>query len=177
MNHRQTIRLCGYDYTREGVYFVTICAHRHKGVFGNVVDGEVCLDTFGRIVSDEWIGSAKIRTEVCMDVRLVTPDHVHVVILPPDADPAVDYSDPHGYRMDVWNRPSGSTGLPGRGVGATGRSPLRGPPPRSLGAMMAGYKCAATKRINRVRGTPGAPVWTSKCPVGRGLTLPPPLND
>jgi len=24
---------------------------------------------------------------------------------------------------------------------------------------MAGFKCAATKRINRVRGTPGAPVW------------------
>ena len=34
-----------------------------------------------------------------------------------------------------------------------------GPPPRSIGALMAGFKSASTKRINAARGTPGARVW------------------
>ena len=32
-------------------------------------------------------------------------------------------------------------------------------PARSLGSFVAGYKGAATKRINVIRGTPGHPVW------------------
>lgn len=51
-------------------------------------------------------------------------------------------------------------------VGATGRSPLRqkrvskpGPPPRSLGSFVAGFKAAVTKHVNQMRGTPGEPVW------------------
>jgi REP element-mobilizing transposase RayT len=34
-----------------------------------------------------------------------------------------------------------------------------GPAPRSLGSFVAGFKSAATKRINQRRGTPGAAVW------------------
>lgn len=42
----------------------------------------------------------------------------------------------------------------------TGRSPLRsGPSPHSLGAFVAGFKAAATKRINEIRHSLGAPVW------------------
>jgi len=31
--------------------------------------------------------------------------------------------------------------------------------PRSLAAFIAGFKSAATKRVNRHRGMPGVPVW------------------
>jgi REP element-mobilizing transposase RayT len=34
-----------------------------------------------------------------------------------------------------------------------------GPAPQSLGSFVAGFKSAATKRINQRRGTPGAAVW------------------
>ena len=34
-----------------------------------------------------------------------------------------------------------------------------GSSPKSLGSFIAGYKSAVTKRINRIRKTPGAPVW------------------
>ncbi len=48
-------------------------------------------------------------------------------------------------------------------VGAHGRAPLQRPslyrPPKSLGALIAGFKSAVTKRINESRETPGAPVW------------------
>ncbi len=51
-------------------------------------------------------------------------------------------------------------------VGATGRSPLpagakvdAGLPSKSLGAFIAGYKSSVTREINKVRGSPGKPVW------------------
>ncbi len=34
-----------------------------------------------------------------------------------------------------------------------------GPRPRSIGALVAGFKASATKEINEKRGTPGHPVW------------------
>ena len=34
-----------------------------------------------------------------------------------------------------------------------------GPAPKSFGALVAGFKSAATKRINEIRHAPGAPVW------------------
>ena len=43
-------------------------------------------------------------------------------------------------------------------VGAHGRAPLQRPP-RSLSSFIGGYKSAVTKRINVLRGVPGAPVW------------------
>ncbi len=48
-------------------------------------------------------------------------------------------------------------------MGATHASPLplrpSGPPRRSIGAIVGSYKSVVSKRINELRGTPGAPVW------------------
>jgi putative transposase len=43
-------------------------------------------------------------------------------------------------------------------VGAHGRTPLHRKP-RSSSSFVAGFKSAATKRINAIRGNPGTPVW------------------
>jgi REP element-mobilizing transposase RayT len=47
-------------------------------------------------------------------------------------------------------------------VGADSRPPLPGQfnrPPKSLGAFVAGFKSAVTKRVNQTRATPGVPLW------------------
>jgi len=36
---------------------------------------------------------------------------------------------------------------------------MPGPAPKSLGAFIAGFKSAVTRRINGLRGTPGLPLW------------------
>jgi hypothetical protein len=47
-HHRRSIRLKGYDYSRPGAYFVTICIHdRAQRLFGNVVDGKMVLNDAG----------------------------------------------------------------------------------------------------------------------------------
>ena len=125
--HRRSIRIRGYDYWQGGMYFVTICTRDRESLFGEVVDGDVRLNKFGHIVREEWEISAVIRREIELDAFVVMPNHVHGIVI-----------------ITVGN------------VGATGRSPLRsGPPKRSLGALVGGFKSAVTKRINDLRGTPG----------------------
>ena len=36
IHHRHSIRLKGYDYSQEGLYFITICTQNHKHLFGEI---------------------------------------------------------------------------------------------------------------------------------------------
>ncbi len=141
--HRRSIRLKGYDYSRQGAYFVTIVTWNRLCLFGEVVDEKMVLNDLGLIVQGEWFRSADVRREIELhpDELVVMPNHLHGI---------------------VWIVGEGDKSA--ADVGATGRSPLRehpprGPVPRSLGSFMAGFKSAATKRVNTMRGAPGAPVW------------------
>ncbi len=136
---RRSIRLRAYDYAQSGAYLVTICAHQRRCLFGEIANGEMQLSPYGEIVREEWFRSAEIRREIELypEEFVVMPNHIHGIIW------IVEYGGPN----DSQER-----------VGATGRSP-RGPPPRSLASFIAGFKSAATRRINALRGTPGAPVW------------------
>ena len=65
----------------------------------------------------------------------------------------------HGMRPNVAPPISLYRGSDGAAKGkAHGRAPLHRPA-KSLGAFIAGFKSACTKRINEIRSTPGLPVW------------------
>jgi putative transposase len=50
-HNRRSIRLRNWDYSRPGVYFITVCAHdHHEQFFGNVKNGEMELNEYGNIV-------------------------------------------------------------------------------------------------------------------------------
>ena len=139
---RKSIRLQGYDYSQPGVYFVTICTHDRNCLFGEIVDGRMILNEMGEIVESEWIKSPEIRSEIELDVFQIMPNHFHAVV----------------FIMDLHDDDSA--------VGATGRSPLqsnpnpsKGPRPKSLSSLIAGFKSAVTTNINHFRGIPGAKLW------------------
>ena len=136
--NRRSIRLKGYDYSRSGGYFITVCVRNRECLFGEIRDGEMRLNEWGRIVADEWMKTARIRNEIELDEWVIMPNHFHGIII---------------VRATV---------------GATGRSPVHGaggaggaagPKSKSIGAVMAGFKSAVTKRINMIRKTPGARIW------------------
>lgn len=70
----------GYDYSRSGDYFVTICTFNKECVLGRIVDGEMQLSACGRLAYDEWSRSGQIRREVELDVFVVMPNHVHGIV-------------------------------------------------------------------------------------------------
>lgn len=154
-HHRRSIRLPGYDYTQAGRYFITIVTHERACLFGEVVNGAMRLNAWGEIVRAEWFQTAVVRPYVVLDPDefVVMPNHVHGII---------------------WIVGDDGGGV---GGGCRGAAPLRpydgdGNPPQrpggvipnnvvagSLGAIVRAYKSAVAKRINALRGTPGAPVW------------------
>lgn len=131
-HRRRFIRLPDYDYAQTWSYFITVCIQDRDCLFGEVVDGEMRLNEAGVIVHEEWLRTEAIRPEVKLDIFQVMPNHVHGIVFI-------------------------TVGTPGM-VGAHGCAPLHRAP-KSLGSLVAGFKSAATKRINQARGTPGQPVW------------------
>jgi REP element-mobilizing transposase RayT len=138
---RRSIRLCGYDYSLAGAYFITICTQDRACLFGDVVDGEMRLNYAGKIVHDEWLRTADMRSNVELDAFVVMPNHFHAIVFLND--------EPR--RGDRPVAPTQST--------ANTMARPAGPTPHSIGAIMAGFKSASTKHINEIRHTRGAPVW------------------
>lgn len=131
-HHRRSIRLQGYNYSLPGAYFVTMCVQNRVCLFGEIENGKMVLNEAGRIVYDEWVKSAELRNEIKLDEFVVMPNHLHGIIM--ITEPACKGD---------------------RRVAPT----TNGPKPNSIGAMIAGFKSAAAKRINCLRRTPGVPVW------------------
>lgn len=144
--HRKSIRLKEYDYSQAGAYFVTICAHERQCVFSEIADGQLRLNEIGRIVEDEWRKTAEIRGNVEMDVSVIMPNHLHGILIITDS--AV------GATRDIAN---------GRGMArhapTTMQRKFGQPIPGTLPTIIGAFKSAVTKRINKLRNTPNAPVW------------------
>ena len=79
--HRRSIRLKGYDYSQPGAYFVTICAHNKKCVLGEIVDGNMDLNEFGKVVEKEWLKTFDMRNNLVLGEYVVMPNHFYGIIM------------------------------------------------------------------------------------------------
>ncbi len=97
--HRKQIRLPKYNYSQNGVYFITICAHNHKCIFGSIknplkinaiypdnVGYGACdipfveLSHSGEIV-DKYINFMGGKYDyVNIDKYIIMPNHIHLLI-------------------------------------------------------------------------------------------------
>lgn len=80
-HNRVSIRLKGYDYSRAGLYFITICCHHKVPRFGVVVNGKMELNEFGKIAYAEWLKLSERFSNVELDAFQIMPDHMHGIIL------------------------------------------------------------------------------------------------
>jgi len=140
-------RAAWWDYANPGAYFITICTHDRKHLFGQIYNGEMYLSPIGQIVDDEWHKSFKIRAELFCDAWIIMPNHIHAILrIEPTNGDAPNPVQTHGRASLTTNTP--------RGVAY--RSP------KSISSFMAGFKSAATTRINKYRNTPRLPIWQTR---------------
>ena len=80
IHHRRSIRLPEYDYSQEGMYFITLCTHERVPRFGTITDGEMELNDIGRMVG-EWyhLLEEKYPHIVCREY-VIMPNHFHCII-------------------------------------------------------------------------------------------------
>ena len=81
IHHRRSIRLKGYDYSRAGLYFVTICCQYRICRFGKIANGEVVLNDAGKMV-DKWCLELSSKfADIAMDTYIIMPNHFHAIIV------------------------------------------------------------------------------------------------
>jgi REP element-mobilizing transposase RayT len=102
-----TNRLWGYDYTRDGAYFITICTKKHICYLGDIVVEKglrpfstnnrsdyhnlnykchpksrtiLNLSDEGKIVSDCWFDLPNHYYNIILDEFIVMPNHIHGIL-------------------------------------------------------------------------------------------------
>jgi len=80
IHHRRSIRLKGYDYSRAGLYFITICCQDRVCFFGHVENGKMILNDAGNMVA-KWYFELenKYPDKKCREM-IVMPNHIHCIV-------------------------------------------------------------------------------------------------
>lgn len=129
-HHRRSIRLKGYNYAQAGAYFVTIVTHERAYWFGEIYEGEMCLNEVGHLVVDHWLGLPSRFGSVDLDAFVVMPNHIHGIIVIAD-----------GYTNSSGSSEADATRQNGRGATAA-KSP-------TLGEVVRTFKAVSTHIIRR----------------------------
>jgi putative transposase len=81
LRKRKSIRLKEYDYSSPGEYFVTICTHDQKCIFGDVINEEMHLSQEGIIARHYWMEIPEHFHNAVLDEFIIMPNHVHGIII------------------------------------------------------------------------------------------------
>ena len=108
IHHRRSIRLRGYDYSREAAYFITICAQDRRCIFGSIENGEMKLNELGCIAHQAWAKLPERWPHLELGAFQIMPNHMHGILIishhppvratlavaPPDAQENTEQSGP-----------------------------------------------------------------------------------
>ena len=106
-HHRRSIRLRGYDYSQNGLYFITICCFNMESKFVTIKNGEMTLNLYGKIAYQHWLNLAERFSNFQLDVFQIMPNHMHAILVLND-------------KIGGWDDGSGVSGIGADGIGASG---------------------------------------------------------
>lgn len=140
----KSARLEGYDYSKAGLYFITICTHGMKHYFGKVVNNGMQLSEIGKIAENEWHDSLNHRKNIVLHEFVVMPNHIHGII------EIVEKNDT--YCMDDVRCRDVARIVSTVGTEQTKSSQMKKILPKSgsLGRIIGGYKSAVTKNAHQL---------------------------
>lgn len=79
--NRRSIRLQEYDYSQDGLYFITICVQDKACLFGGIENDEMVLNEAGRMVK-KWCAELSHKfPDIIMDTYIIMPNHFHAIII------------------------------------------------------------------------------------------------
>jgi REP element-mobilizing transposase RayT len=167
-HHRKSTRLNGYDYSSAGAYFVTICVKNRECLLGEIQNGKMILNDFGNIIDYHWKNIPSHFQNVDLDQFIVMPNHLHGILWLVDDDDMATYL--------AGAKHSGQSISSKHDDVARNASPLhrsnhpehrphyhpnrpKGTKPGSLSAIIQNFTSITTRKINRIRKTPGEKLW------------------
>ncbi|WP_293732333.1 transposase [uncultured Parabacteroides sp.] len=130
IHHRHSIRLQGYDYSQEGLYFITMCVQNRKCIFGEINNGEMILNDNGKIIEKTWLDLPNHNPHIELNIFCIMPNHIHAVI-------------------EI-------TAHVGAGSKPAQNNPF---PNHSLSEIVRQFKTFSSRHINQLSCKQGHPVW------------------
>ena len=79
--HRKRNRLHEWDYSTPHWYYVTICTHNHRELFGEIIDGKMILNEYGEIIQKRWLWLKEHYNYIDLDEFVVMPNHFHGILM------------------------------------------------------------------------------------------------
>lgn len=148
--NRRSIRLKGFNYSRNGAYFVTLCTKERESLFGKILEGEMVTNDAGQVIRTVWNDLPEHYPHVELDQFIVMPNHIHGILLLVGAGlkPALDKVND----ANVQNRFGLKPNWAGLKPAPTGKR-------HGLSEVIRGLKTFSARQINRERNMPGRPVW------------------
>lgn len=85
IHKRRSVRLKGYDYSRAGLYFITICVQNRECLFGKIENEKMLLNDLGIIVNEYWLNIPEHYPRMVLHEHIIMPNHMHGIIQLTDA--------------------------------------------------------------------------------------------
>ncbi len=77
---RKRLRLKHYDYSQQGLYFLTICCQHHFCYFGSISNNEMQLNDAGLMIA-KWYSKIPDKfTNFAIHDYVVMPNHFHCIL-------------------------------------------------------------------------------------------------
>ncbi len=73
-------RLPTWDYSSNGLYFITICIKDRQHYFGKIINDEMVLNEIGKVAAYYWSEIPKHFKFVSLDEFQVMPNHFHGIL-------------------------------------------------------------------------------------------------
>ena len=76
----KSARLPGYDYSRAGLYFITICTQNRAHYFGEIIDDKMYLSNIGVLADAFWHEIKNHSKNTGLHQFTVMPNHIHGIL-------------------------------------------------------------------------------------------------
>ena len=85
---RRSIRIKGYDYSKEGLYFITICTQNRRNILSKIKN-EKCRGKAPSLPNNTLIGNVIEKTikyinakyyNIDIEKYIIMPNHIHIII-------------------------------------------------------------------------------------------------
>jgi len=146
-HNRKSLRLQGYDYSKVGLYFITICVKDRECSLGKIENGEMILSAIGGTANQYWLDIPKHFSHVVIHNHIIMPNHVHGII---ELSQSNIEMRPVGTRHGVSLRNNAENTVGTRhGVSQHGVSQYGKPIPGSVSTIINQYKSSVKRWCNK----------------------------
>ena len=76
----KTLRLENYDYTQNGLYFITICTNNRYPYFAKIDNGLLKLNSAGKMIKSVWLDIESRFDFIKLHTYIVMPNHFHAIV-------------------------------------------------------------------------------------------------